>query len=160
MMSFYKLAAITFLAFEAEAKMSNAPYFYNTERPLVIAHRGSSGHFPESSLAGFIDAYYGGADFLEMDLQITSDGYLIIQHDPVLNDSTDISQYAKRFKDRKRNDGKYYVADFTLTEIRMLKRIMREGYRTPVLNDKFEILTLQEIIEWILLLNKDQKRAV
>jgi hypothetical protein len=42
----------------------------------------------------------------------------------------------------------------------MLKRIMREGNRTPVLNDKFEILTLQEIIEWIMLLNKEHKRVV
>ena len=70
--------------------MSNAPYFYNTERPLVIAHRGSAGHVPEESLASFVDAYYGGADFIEMDLQITSDGYLVIQHDASLNSSTNV----------------------------------------------------------------------
>ena len=58
--------------------MSDAPYFYNQERPLVIAHRGSLGGFPEESLASFVDAYYDGADFLEMDLQVTSDGYLVL----------------------------------------------------------------------------------
>jgi glycerophosphoryl diester phosphodiesterase len=76
-MTFYNLAALAALSFMAEAKMSNAPYFYNTERPLVIAHRGSNGHFPEESLASFADAYYDGTDFIEMDLQVTSDGYLV-----------------------------------------------------------------------------------
>jgi len=76
-MTFYKFAALAALSVMAEAKMSNAPYFYNTERPLVLAHRGGSGHFPEESLSSFVDAYYDGADFIELDLQLTSDGYLI-----------------------------------------------------------------------------------
>jgi len=56
-------------------------------------------------------------------------------------------EYANRFSDRKRSDGHYYVADFTLTELRLLKRLRREGDRSPMLNDKFEVLTLQELIE-------------
>lgn len=50
------------------AVISEAPYFYNSERPLVVAHRGGSAHAPEESMASFIDAYYDGADFIEMDL--------------------------------------------------------------------------------------------
>ena len=56
-------------------------------------------------------------------------------------------EYANRFADRKRSDGLFYVADFTLTELRLLKRLMREDDRSPMMNDKFEILTLQELIE-------------
>ncbi len=67
-MNFHKLAALAALSFIAEAKMTTAPYFYNTERPLVLAHRGASAHFPEESLSSFIDAYYDGTDFLELDL--------------------------------------------------------------------------------------------
>jgi len=143
-----------------DAKMSEAPYFYNTERPLVVAHRGALGHFPEESLASFVDAYYGGADFIEMDLQVTSDGYLICQHDPDLNETTNILEYANRFSDRERDDGKYYVSDFSLTEIRLLKRLARSDKRSPVLNDKFEVLTLEEIIEWVIMLNKDYPREL
>ena len=65
----------------AESKLTTAQYFYNKERPLVISHRGSFGHFPEHSLGGYVDAYYGGADFIELDLQITKDGQLVAQHD-------------------------------------------------------------------------------
>ena len=61
----------------ASAKMTEASYFYNTSKPLIMAHRGSFGHFPEHSLASYEDAYYGGTDFIEMDLQLTKDGYLI-----------------------------------------------------------------------------------
>jgi len=56
-------------------------------------------------------------------------------------------EYASRFADRKRSDGHFYVSDFTLTELRLLKRLMREDDRSPMMNDKFEILTLQELIE-------------
>ena len=56
-----------------DAVLTDASYFYDSERPLVVAHRGASGHFPEHSIAGYTDAYFGGADFIELDLQITSD---------------------------------------------------------------------------------------
>ena len=74
-------AALAALSTMTEAKITTAPYFYNKDRPLVISHRGSSGHFPEHSLGGYVDAYYGGADFIELDLQITKDGQLVAQHD-------------------------------------------------------------------------------
>lgn len=68
------IAAVLLAAQQAEAILSDATYFYNTERPLVIGHRGSFGHFPEESIPSFDDAYYGGADFVEMDLQVSKDG--------------------------------------------------------------------------------------
>ena len=52
----------------AEAKLSDAAYFYRSDRPTVIGHRGSFGHFPEHSLGGYDDAYYGGTDWIELDL--------------------------------------------------------------------------------------------
>jgi glycerophosphoryl diester phosphodiesterase len=159
-MAFYKLAALAALSSMVDAKMSEAGYFYNTERPLVVAHRGALGHFPEESMASFVDAYYGGADFIEMDLQVTSDGHLICQHDPDLNETTNIAEYANRFEDRMRDDGSFYVSDFSLSEIKLLKRLSRADDRSPVLNDKFEVLTLQEIIEEVIMLEKDYPRVL
>ena len=66
---------------KVDAKLTDASYFYNRDHPLVIAHRGSTGHFPESSEPGFADAFYNGADFLELDIQVSKDGILVINHD-------------------------------------------------------------------------------
>ena len=66
---------------KVDAKLTDASYFYNEDRPLVMAHRGSTGHFPESSEPGFADAFYSGADFVELDIQVSKDGILVINHD-------------------------------------------------------------------------------
>lgn len=39
------------------------------------------GHFPESSLEGFTDIWFSGADWFELDLMRTKDGVLIVNHD-------------------------------------------------------------------------------
>ena len=46
-----------------------------------IAHRGSSGHAPEHSVAAFDIALEMGADYLEFDVQLTADGVPIVFHD-------------------------------------------------------------------------------
>jgi len=56
----------------------------NGQTPLVIAHRGASGDFPEHTLEAYRLAIYQGADFVEPDLAITSDGVLIARHEPTL----------------------------------------------------------------------------
>ena len=48
--------------------ISSADYYYRTDRPLLIAHRGSYSQYPEHALGGYIEAYYGGADFIELDV--------------------------------------------------------------------------------------------
>jgi glycerophosphoryl diester phosphodiesterase len=48
-------------------------WMYNQTRPLIIANGGSSGHFPENSLAAYMDAYLSGADFIKLTVQMTSD---------------------------------------------------------------------------------------
>ena len=52
---------------------------------LVIAHRGASGHAPEHTLAAYDLALQLGCDFLEQDLQMTSDGVLVCLHDDTLD---------------------------------------------------------------------------
>jgi glycerophosphoryl diester phosphodiesterase len=49
--------------------------------PLVIAHRGASAYAPENTLAACELAVQMGADMIELDVQRTSDGELVVFHD-------------------------------------------------------------------------------
>jgi glycerophosphoryl diester phosphodiesterase len=53
-------------------------------RPLVIAHRGSSGERPENTLPAYALALEQGADMIEIDLHRTRDGAIVIAHDECL----------------------------------------------------------------------------
>ena len=56
--------------------------------PLVIAHRGDSAHRPENTLAAFAGALEVGAVLLELDVQLTADGHVVVIHDPTLDRTT------------------------------------------------------------------------
>jgi glycerophosphoryl diester phosphodiesterase len=58
-------------------------------RPLVIAHRGASGTRPENTLAAFRHAVALGADMIELDVQLTADGEVVVFHDDSLARTTD-----------------------------------------------------------------------
>lgn len=90
----------------------------STGAPLVLAHRGASGHLPEHTLAAYTLAWSIGADYLEPDVVLTRDGVAICAHDVNMERVTDV---AERFPDRARDDGKWYWIDFTLDEVRTLR---------------------------------------
>lgn len=73
--------------------------------PLVVAHRGASGDAPENTLPAFQLAWEQGANAIEGDFQLTSDGHIVCIHD----------------KDTKRVAGKKrIVSQSTLAELREL----------------------------------------
>lgn len=49
--------------------------------PMVVAHRGYSSVFPENTLAAFAGALDIGVDYIELDVQMTKDGQLVVFHD-------------------------------------------------------------------------------
>ncbi len=51
------------------------------KQPLIIAHRGFSGRYPENTIAAVRGALDLGVDFVEIDVQETRDGELIVFHD-------------------------------------------------------------------------------
>ena len=59
--------------------------------PEIIAHRGASYLAPENTLVAFRKAMEIGADGVEMDVQQTLDGGLVIHHDYIIDLHTDIS---------------------------------------------------------------------
>ncbi len=93
-------------------------------RPVVIAHRGASGYLPEHTLPAKALAYAMGADYVEQDVVATADDELIVLHDIHLDRVTDVKQHFPR---RQRDDGRFYVRDFTLEEIRTLNVHEREN---------------------------------
>jgi glycerophosphoryl diester phosphodiesterase len=136
-------------------------------KPIVIAHRGASGYFPEHTLAAYAAAIDMGADFIEPDLVMTRDGVLIARHEnalaivdeatgSVIEATTNVHalpQFAARRTTRvidgKRISG-WFAEDFTLAEIATLRareRIPRERPRNAQHDDRYPIPTLQQIID-------------
>ena len=55
-------------------------------RPLDIqGHRGARALFPENTLEGFLGAAALGVEAFELDVGLTSDGVVVVAHDPALN---------------------------------------------------------------------------
>ncbi len=136
--------------------------FAGNGEKIVIAHRGASGYLPEHTLAAKAMAYAMKADYLEQDLVMTKDNQLVVMHDINLDRVTNVESV---YPARKRQDGKYYVIDFTLAELEML--LMTESFdvkdgvkeqsykgRFPMMTSNFKIHTFQEEIELIQGLNK------
>ncbi|WP_081893308.1 glycerophosphodiester phosphodiesterase [Actinoalloteichus caeruleus] len=84
-----------------------------TAGPEVVAHRGASGTAPENTLAAIRAADEIGADHVEIDVQRTSDGEIVLMHDCTLDRTTDAADV---FPDRD----SYAVADLTLAELSRL----------------------------------------
>jgi glycerophosphoryl diester phosphodiesterase len=62
-------------------------------------------------------AYGLGADFIEQDVVATKDHALVVLHDLYLDEVSDV---AKRFAGKRRDDGHFYVVDFTLDELQTI----------------------------------------
>ena len=56
--------------------------------PIVIAHRGDKVHAPENTLAAFKLAAEKGADAVEFDVKLTTDGQVIVLHDQTVDRTT------------------------------------------------------------------------
>lgn len=72
---------------------------------LVWAHRGASGQAPENTLESFQRAAELHADGVELDIQLTKDGAIIVMHDELVDRTT---------------DKKGWVKDFTLAELKAM----------------------------------------
>jgi len=52
----------------------------NDNKVLVMAHGGGQGYFPSNTMSAFLNSYNLGVDVLEMDVQMTKDGILVLRH--------------------------------------------------------------------------------
>jgi glycerophosphoryl diester phosphodiesterase len=85
----YKLAAVLLVILVALAApaVQAAPETQSTlDGPVLnIGHRGASAYAPEHTFASYDLALEQGADYIEIDLQMTADGVLVAMHDKTLN---------------------------------------------------------------------------
>lgn len=52
----------------------------NDNKVLVMAHGGGQGYYPSNTMSAFLNSYNLGVDVLEMDVQMTKDGILVLRH--------------------------------------------------------------------------------
>jgi glycerophosphoryl diester phosphodiesterase len=62
---------------------------FNSDRPLVFAHRGGARLAPENTMAAIDNGISLGADGLEIDVQLSADGVPVVIHDQTLDRTTD-----------------------------------------------------------------------
>jgi len=72
---------------------------------VVVAHRGLSPGYPENTLSAFRRAIELGANVIEVDLQATKDGVIVLLHDDTVDRTT---------------NGQGFVSDYTFAELRQL----------------------------------------
>lgn len=132
-------------------------------KPIVIAHRGASGYRPENTLEAFKLGIDQGADGIELDVVNTKDSKLIIRHENILSQTTNIAQLG-HFEELKR-DGSvesqyhldWYTEDLDLRDIKSLRAIERIPDLRPgsaKFDNEFKIPTLTEVLHSDFLENK------
>lgn len=97
-------------------------------RPVIFAHRGASAHAPENTIAAFDLALAQGADAIELDVKLSSDGYVIVHHDDTVNRTT---------------NGQGRIKDLSLAELKKLDAGSSfsekfTGEKIPTLEEVFE----------------------
>jgi glycerophosphoryl diester phosphodiesterase len=106
------------------------------QRPLVIAHRGGMGLWPENTLFAFERAAALGVDMLEMDLHLSQDAKLVVIHDETLE---------------RTSNGQGPVAHYNLAELQALdagyKWTADGGQSYPYRGQGTRIAALEEVFE-------------
>lgn len=100
-----------------------------SDHPLIWGHRGASGHAPENTLPAFLMAADMGADGVELDIQQTRDGVIVVCHDETVD---------------RTSNGVGWVKDYSFEEIRRLDfsngNAAYEGVKIPTMEEVFDLL--------------------
>ena len=138
----------------------------STKKITIVAHRGASGYLPEHTIASKAVAHAMNADYIEQDIVLSKDDIPIVIHDILLDDVTNVSE---KYPNRKREDGKYYVIDFTFEELKTLEVTERFDSKTglqiyptrfPKGTSSFRLHSLQDEIELIQGLNESSGKDI
>ncbi len=88
---------------------------------LIIGHRGTKGNYPENTLLSFTEALATGAQGIELDVHLSSDGEIIVIHDEKVN---------------RVSNGNGFVKEMQSSELRKLKIYQNEII--PLLHEVFD----------------------
>jgi glycerophosphoryl diester phosphodiesterase len=100
-----------------------------TRHVVAIAHRGEHLQRPENTIPAFQEAIRVGADFIEVDVQTTADGKLVLSHDGTVDRCT---------------DGKGRIAEMTFEQVEALDAGIKRGAeyagtRVPTFDQALEL---------------------
>lgn len=106
------------------------------KKPVIFAHRGASAYAPENTMASFRKALELGAGGIELDVQLSLDGQVVVIHDEKV--------------DRTGNQ-KGWVKDFSLAELKSMDfgswfKPEFKNERIPTLTEVLELVTPAGII--------------
>jgi len=158
------LVFLTLIIFSCQSKLKKE--LKSTKKITVVAHRGASGYLPEHTIASKAIAHAMNADYIEQDIVLSKDDIPIVIHDILLDDVTNVSE---KYPNRKREDGKYYVIDFTFEELKTLEVTERFDSKTglqiyptrfPTGTSSFRLHSLQDEIELIQGLNESSGKDI
>lgn len=107
---------------------------------LVFGHRGACGYLPENTLESFRLAFELGADAIEFDVVLTSDGVPVVRHDDDLSLTTNILSL---------DLGSKFAHQITLDELSKVRAIERYEHRTKSksYDGQFKVPTLLELLQ-------------
>ncbi len=101
-----------------------------TEHRIQIwAHRGASGYAPENTMEAYILAHQYGADGIELDVQLSKEGEIVVIHDEKID---------------RTSNGKGLVRSYTLKQLRSFNY-----NKTRPAHSRADIPTLREVLLYI-----------
>lgn len=108
-------------------------------KPVIIAHRGWSGRYPENTLIAFEKALELPVDGIEFDLRRSADGEIVISHEP----NVDLH-----------SDGTGLIRDMTLKELKKLDFGIKKGEcfagtRIPEFNEFLDMICAKRPDIWL-----------
>ncbi|MBD3861054.1 glycerophosphodiester phosphodiesterase [Bacillus sp. 28A-2] len=123
----------------------------------IIAHRGSSSAAPENTIAAFDLAVQQGADYIELDVQLTLDQHVAVIHDDTVDRTTDGSGLVKSYtldQLKKLDAGSWFGERFANERIPTLQEILerysqRIGILIEIKHPKHQIGIEKEVVDII-----------
>jgi glycerophosphoryl diester phosphodiesterase len=97
---------------------------------IILGHRGAAGTCPENTMISFMEAEKLGAQGIELDVQMSKDGKVVVIHDETIDRTT---------------NGKGAVKDYTYEEIKRFDA----SYKFKDKVGFCSIPTLQEVLQWL-----------
>ena len=115
--------------------------------PLKIGHRGAAGEAPENTLASFELALRHGADGIEFDVQLSSDGVPMVIHDARLNRTTSGGGWVREHRAsvlRRLDAGSWFNRRY-----RLRARERYAGARIPLLAEALQWVKTRQCLAFV-----------
>ncbi|WP_209121320.1 glycerophosphodiester phosphodiesterase family protein [Alkalihalobacillus sp. BA299] len=131
---YHRFLTDRFTAKIPSARTSNN-YGNDNIHQYIVAHRGATGYAPENTMAAFQKAIEMKADFIELDVQMSEDGELVVIHDTTVNRTTNIDSVEQvmvkdlTVKELKQLDaGSYFGTKFVGEQIPTFEEVLDTFY--------------------------------